>query len=321
MTAGRPPSRTISTSRPSARSSAAVASALRLDVRLVEGVEADARDAGERLEVGAHGRHQAGDAVAEGGDLVGGEHVGHAADPTERRRSSGGPRVHGIRCRAPTVAACSDAARPPTTSSSTTSTRSATGPRTGPRPSARTRRPRASSRWSSPTASRPSRSTRPSATSSWPRPARRWSPATTPACRRATRARCAATCATTSTPGWNLAEFMLPVMLIVLALSFMRTRGASASCSSSRSSPTPCCSWPSVDTFLMYRSLQEEARRQVRRRGRVDQGQRHVRRDARLPDAPLADAAPAGQARRVPLLTGLTPRAAAQAGPSRLIGP
>ncbi len=63
----------------------------RLDVGLVEGVEADAGDAGERLEVGAQGRHQGGDPVAEGGDLVGGQHVGHVADPTDgcgRRRDA-----------------------------------------------------------------------------------------------------------------------------------------------------------------------------------------------------------------------------------------
>ena len=74
----------------------------------------------------------------------------------------------------------------------------------------------------------------------------------------------------------------------------------------------------------------QEARREVRRRGRRRQGQRHVRRDARLPDAPLADAAHAGQARRVPQLTGSPGHLASatapagqsdQAGPSRLIGP
>ena len=55
-----------------------------LDVRLVEGVEADARDAGERLEVGADGGHEAGDTVAlEVGDLVSGQDVvGHGGEPS-----------------------------------------------------------------------------------------------------------------------------------------------------------------------------------------------------------------------------------------------
>ena len=54
-----------------------------VDLGLVEGVEGDARDPGERLQVGPYAGHQLGDAGAEGGDLVSGEHVvGHGWEPT-----------------------------------------------------------------------------------------------------------------------------------------------------------------------------------------------------------------------------------------------
>ena len=55
----------------------------RLDVGLVEGVEGDARDAGEGLEVGSDSRHDVGHSGAEGGELVGGKvRGGHRASVT-----------------------------------------------------------------------------------------------------------------------------------------------------------------------------------------------------------------------------------------------
>ena len=55
---------------------------------------------------------------------------------------------------------------------------------------------------------------------------------------------------------WNLAEFMLPVMLIVLALSFMRTEHDPVL----RHDPhlRACCSPRSLDTFLMWRGLKKK---------------------------------------------------------------
>ncbi len=112
---------------------------------------------------------------------------------------------------------------------------------------------------------------------------------------------------------WNLAEFMLPVMLVVLALSFMRT---STILFFVTILTYGVLLTAIVDTFLMWRRLRKKLGDEVRRRGGRRQGQRHVRRDARLPAAPLADAAHARQARRVPRLSRrLSP------GPSRLIGP
>ena len=75
MTAGRPPSTTTSTSRPSRRSSSATASALRATWLWSKD---EAETLGMRtsvLEVGPDLRHEVGDAVADLLDLVGGEGV------------------------------------------------------------------------------------------------------------------------------------------------------------------------------------------------------------------------------------------------------
>ena len=117
---------------------------------------------------------------------------------------------------------------------------------------------------------------------------------------------------------WNLAEFMLPVMLVVLALSFMRT---STILFFVTILTYGVLLTAIVDTFLMWRRLRKKLGGEVRRRGRRRQGQRHVRRDARLPAAPLADAAHARQARRVPRLRRPSRLARLRPGPSRLIGP
>ncbi len=73
------------------------------DVGLVEGVEGDARDTGQRLEVGAHLRHQLVDPLAQGGDLVGGEDVGHVS-----RHYRGG-----VRAGAPVGSPAAAGRRPP----------------------------------------------------------------------------------------------------------------------------------------------------------------------------------------------------------------
>ena len=322
MTAGRPPSRTISTSRPSARSSAAVASALASTCawskasRLTLGIRVSASRSARRPGI------RAVDPVAEGGDLVGGEDVGHPTDPTHAEPAARAPRVHGILARAPTVVACSDAARPPTTSSPTTLHPEREGAKNRPTPkrkdqeAARKQPLVVADRKQAKQLDKAKRNAQLAKTrqamltgDDAGLPARDKGPV-----RRYIRDYIDAR--------WNLAEFMLPVMLIVLALSFLRT---STILFFVTSSPTACCSPRSLDTFLMWRRLQQEARRQVRRGGRRRQGQRHVCRDARLPAAPFADAAPARDARRVPRLSqrhgsGGPPRGSSARRPSRRRG-
>ncbi len=75
MTAGRPPSTTTSTSRPSRAQQLGDGLGAARHLALVEGGGRDAGDAHELLEVGPHLRHEVGHAVADLLDLVGGEGV------------------------------------------------------------------------------------------------------------------------------------------------------------------------------------------------------------------------------------------------------
>ncbi len=146
MTAGRPPSRTISTARPSARSSSATAEAL-ASTWAWSNASRQTRSGCGSASRGRPGCRAAGPATRScmaGVRSAGRTSVTRPSVPTAARRRRPARARHPDR--APTVGACSDAARPPTTSSTTSSTRSETGPRTGPRPSARTRRRPASSR-------------------------------------------------------------------------------------------------------------------------------------------------------------------------------
>ena len=108
MTAGRPPSTTTSTSRPSRAEQLGHGLGAARHLALVEGRRRDARDAHEVLEVGPDLRHEVGHAVADLLDLVGGEGVvSHEPDPTRTRRppwvGSGDGRQH-LRRRTRTLA-------------------------------------------------------------------------------------------------------------------------------------------------------------------------------------------------------------------------
>ena len=82
-----------------------------LDVGLVERVQRDARDPGQRLEVGAHGWHQPGHGRLDVGDLVGGQDVvSHGPEPS----GAAGARRAACRRTPPDriqLAACLDATR------------------------------------------------------------------------------------------------------------------------------------------------------------------------------------------------------------------
>ena len=79
-----------------------------------------------------------------------------------------------------------------------------------------------------------------------------------------------------------------------------------------------------VDTFLMWRGLKKKLAAKFGDEAAAAKGNGDVRRDARLPAAPVADAARARQARRVPRLSAPS-RQRPPTGPSgagsRLIGP
>ena len=312
MTAGRPPSRTISTSRPSARSSVATASALRLDVRLVEGVEGDAGDPGQRLEVGADLRHQRADAVAQGGDLVVGENVGHGARPYPPRSAPGGP-----------ASGLDGAVRGEHLAWGRVRTQQDAGDGAGGGPPARE-----------------GAKNRPTPRRRDQEAARRQPlvPADRKRARQQERARRSEQLALTRQAmvtgdekhlpprdkgpvrryirdyvdaRWNLAEFMLPVMVVVLAFSFLRIDAVLALVTMATYGIILVAV---LDTFLMWRRCK---RLLVAKFGadQLGRGQRDVRRDARLPAAALPDAAPDGGPRRLPVLSR------AQGAGSRLIGP
>ena len=118
---------------------------------------------------------------------------------------------------------------------------------------------------------------------------------------------------------WNVGEFMLPVMVLVLALTFLGNRFP----------------WALmlvfilvyglilagvIDAFLMWRRLR--ARLVAKFGEEPPRGARVVRRDARLPDAPLPDAAPAGRPRgRAPLSPGTWARPVARRAHLARTGP
>ena len=115
MTAGRPPSRTISTSSPSARSSSAVASALASTCAWSKASRRHAGDAGQGLEVGAQAGHEAARRWSRGrrSGRRSARRQSRPATPSPapaRRRSACDA---GDAAARHTVGPCSDAARPP----------------------------------------------------------------------------------------------------------------------------------------------------------------------------------------------------------------
>ena len=230
----------------------------RLDVRLVEGVEADAGDAGQGLEVGADGRHECRHALAEGRDLVGREGVAHPWDPTDGLRPQG---VGGAAaCTASVLqrlewGPCSDAARPPTSKLTEDAlhperdgAKNRPTPRRKDQEAARRQPLVVADRKQAKKLDRAKRNEQMAKTRQAmltgddsglpPRdkgPVRRYM-------RDFIDARC------------NLAEFMLPVMLIVLALSFVRTSTILFFVTILTYSILLAAA---VDTFLMWRKLRK----------------------------------------------------------------
>ena len=306
MTAGRPPSLTISTSRPSARKQLGDSLRAGLHVCLVEGRERDAGDPGERFEVLAQCGQELGDpglqGAQSGGVKVWGENVvGHDRERTHPARVAwpGARRYRGKPATRHTVSFVFGRKKTPEDSTPSAVTYAdRPGAKNRPTPSRREqeaarKRPlvpkdRKAAAGQSREATRVARAKQRAAMLSGDEsalPARDKGPV-----KRYIR--------DTVDARWNIGEFMLPVMFVVLALTFLPAILKSTA------------SWATLlvfvlvyglvvagalDAFLMWRRTKGEDHRQVRRGSpaRI----RHVCRDARLPDASLAAASSPGRAR------------------------
>ena len=171
-------------------------------------------------------------------------------------------------------------------------------PRAAPLPSGVRRRPSAAApRPCRPTARRPPSASARRAGPTWPSSARRSPTATSAICRPATRARCASSPATSSTPGSRVAEFFLPLAVVILVLidGPGRQPPEHLAAAVARRDRADRRSTRSVLAFRLKKQLA------ARFPDEPKQGRRRLRPDAHAPDAPAAAAEAAGQARRAAL--------------------